>query len=291
VRLPAFLEQLPRGAYVLAIPAIAFVVTVAVVLGTSGGGDGNNDSAQPQPTPRLTSANLDVPAVTPTSVPRAEPPAPSLPPNRANCDQIRGTAYESPEERDWYLANCINIASSGGGGGGSGGGSSSGSGGGAISGPSTVGGGEYALGDRLVIPRAGVNAPMNGVAVPSSGAMPDPVGYFNGVLYDFPNHPGLGGSPGNGNAVIAGHVDSARYGAAIFYNVRNLGAGDTIQYVKANGQVLNYVVTSSYAIPASGPNWNQIASSGAADLTLITCTGTFAAGEYNQRHVVHARLV
>ena len=279
MRLPAFLERLPRWA-ILVVPVVAFLLTVAVVLGTSGG-NGGDKQAQAQPTPKLTEYNLDVPVAAAVTATPAPSPTTPPPPNRENCDLIRGTAYESAEERDWYHANCLNVASTSGGSGSPG----------PISGPATVGAGEYALGDRIVIPRAGVNAPVNGVAVPSSGAMPDPVGYFNAVLYDFPNHPGLGGNPGSGNAVLAGHVDSARYGAAIFYNVRNLGSGDTIQYVKANGQVLNYVVTSSYAIPASGPNWNQIAASGTADLTLITCTGTFAAGEYNQRHVVHARLV
>jgi hypothetical protein len=27
--------------------------------------------------------------------------------NRANCDQIRGTNYNSPDERQWFLANCV----------------------------------------------------------------------------------------------------------------------------------------------------------------------------------------
>ncbi|MBF8301016.1 MAG: hypothetical protein HW394_1386, partial [Acidobacteria bacterium] len=32
--------------------------------------------------------------------------------------------------------------------------------------------------------------------------------------------------------------------------------------------------------------WEPILASAAADMTLITCTGTFASGEYNLRHVV-----
>ena len=34
--------------------------------------------------------------------------APAGPPNRADCNQIRGTQYLSPEERTWFLANCVN---------------------------------------------------------------------------------------------------------------------------------------------------------------------------------------
>jgi hypothetical protein len=40
---------------------------------------------------------------------RADPPvaASTSPiPNRTECDQIFGTAYHSPEERDWFEANC-----------------------------------------------------------------------------------------------------------------------------------------------------------------------------------------
>lgn len=31
----------------------------------------------------------------------------AAPTHRTNCDQIRGTAYVSIEERDWYRANCL----------------------------------------------------------------------------------------------------------------------------------------------------------------------------------------
>ena len=42
--------------------------------------------------------------------PTQPPPAPTAAPvvaNRANCDQIRGTDYNSPEERTWFLSNCV----------------------------------------------------------------------------------------------------------------------------------------------------------------------------------------
>ena len=42
------------------------------------------------------------------AVPPASPEQQASPsePNRANCNQIRGTEYLSATERDWYLANC-----------------------------------------------------------------------------------------------------------------------------------------------------------------------------------------
>lgn len=47
------------------------------------------------------------PEATPTAVPEAtaEPTAPVT--NRQDCNQIRGTQYLSPEERTWYLDNCV----------------------------------------------------------------------------------------------------------------------------------------------------------------------------------------
>ena len=119
--------------------------------------------------------------------------------------------------------------------------------------------------------------------------MPDPVGYFNFVWYDFSNFGGLGGTPGSGNYVVGCHVDSAVYGVVLCYYVRNLGAGAQIQLAAADGTVRNYTVVSSTSYSAS-TDFSGIVSAGAADLTIITCTGTFAGGSYDQRHVVQAVL-
>jgi hypothetical protein len=280
VRLPAFLEGLPRTAWLFAIPAVAFLVTIGIVVATSGGGD-DPDKIAAVPTVRLTGNNLDVaPTVAPTARPQAEPTAE---PNRANCSQIQGTDYQSGTEREWYIENCTGSSpntASGGGGGGGGTSSAGGGGGGHVSAV------ESALGARLVIPAAGINAPVTQTSVGPSGAMPDPVGYDNAVLYNFPNHPGLGAP----NKVLAGHVDCGRCrnggsGTAVFWSVRNLTVGATAQWIGADGSVKNYVVTNSYSI-AAGTDFTSIVASSAADMTIITCTGTFSGGEYNNRHVV-----
>ena len=43
-----------------------------------------------------------------SAAPQAAPEQPASPsePNRANCNQIRGTDYLSATEREWYRANC-----------------------------------------------------------------------------------------------------------------------------------------------------------------------------------------
>lgn len=293
MQLPGFIQGpvnslrgLPRKAYFLAIPIPIFLVAVAVTLAFDGGDDDDpNLAVNPTAvTPSLD--NIDAPATaTVTSTPRPRPtntpePTPEAP-NREDCDAIRGTDYQSPEEREWYLANCLGNTQTATGGGGGGGTSPSG--------PAVTGGWEYALGDQLMIPSLGINASVNGVAVPPSGAMPDPVGYFNFVWYDFSNFGGLGGSAGSGNYVVGCHVDSAVYGAALCYNVRSLGAGAQIQLATADGRLLNYTVVSSVSYSAY-TDFSGIVASGTADLTIITCTGTFSGGSYDQRHVVQAVL-
>jgi sortase (surface protein transpeptidase) len=188
-----------------------------------------------------------------------------------DCDAIRGTPYLSPDERQWYLENCLASPS------------------GPDGGPTT--GSEYSIGARLVIPSIGVNAVVVSADVGSNGIMPDPTGYFSVVLYNFPFHSGVGDK----NRIISGHVDCAACinggpGAAVFWSVRTLGSGASVQYVNPDGSVTEYVVFASYSTDPN-VNWDAILADDAADMTLITCTGTFSAGEYSNRHVVQLRRV
>lgn len=310
MKVPAILEGVPRIAYVIAAPLVVFVATVAISLATMGGDNNGNTAVTPTETRGPTLANIDEPAptattrpratTTPTASPTAEPTAEPTgdlddEPNRADCGAIAGTDYLSGAEREWYLANCTGgpaQASSGGGGGAPAGGAPAGGGGGGGGGGATASGslpytGEHYMGDRLIIP--GIDSwDVYSVTVPSSGAMPDPVGYHNVVWYDFSNFGGLGGyATSGGNHVIAGHVDSAVYGALSFGQVRNLTAGDTIQYVTSGGETVNYTVISSITYSANA-DFSGIVSGGSADLTLITCTGSFVSGNYTDRHVVQA---
>ena len=282
---------LPKITYVLVGAAALFVAVLGVSLASRGGGD--DEKAAISTTPSIN--NIDEPLrASPTASPvptqlavvEEASPTPEPEPNRENCNAIRGTAYVSVLEREWYLNNCLNQPATAAATSGSGGGSSGGGGSGAAS-PRPSG--EASLGTRLVVPGAGINAPVTATTVGSDGTMPDPIGYFNAVLYDFPNHPGLGGS----NKVLAGHVDCGRCinggpGTAVFYSVRNLGAGSTAQWYNSDGSVENYVAIASYSLSAE-EDFTDIVASGAADLTLITCTGTFSSGEYDRRHVVQFR--
>ncbi len=74
-------------------------------------GGGGDDSAvvAPTDTPIVIVADGPTPTITPqaTSTPKRVAPTPTpRPPNRKDCDEIRGTNYQSDAEREWYVDNC-----------------------------------------------------------------------------------------------------------------------------------------------------------------------------------------
>jgi len=153
---------------------------------------------------------------------------------------------------------------------------------------------------RMRIPALGIDAPLGTRYVAEDGVMLDPSGPDDVVYYDFSGWNGLGGYPSTGgNAVFAGHVDQAGYlwyadvdyiGPAVFYNLRNLSGGETIEIDLGNGPV-TYVVDWIREVGPS-ENWTAIVSSNVEvdSITLITCGGEFnrAEGAYTARTVVRA---
>jgi len=157
-------------------------------------------------------------------------------------------------------------------------------------------------GDRLVIAKFGVNAPLTYRSVGLDGVMPNPEGSDDIAYYDFSAWPGKGGRPGAGNAVYAGHVDSGakpcKNGTvpppcqAVLWDLNNLRVGDEIQMV-VGGQTLTYAVKSNQPVSATSGPWDQIVSSTQTPtITIITCGGDFnrETREYTNRQVVVAEL-
>ena len=157
-------------------------------------------------------------------------------------------------------------------------------------------------GDRLVIAKFGVNAPLTYRSVGVDGVMPNPEGSDDIAYYDFSAWPGKGGRPGAGNAVYAGHVDSGAKACkngtvpppcqAVLWDLNNLRVGDEIQVV-ASGQTLTYAVKSNQPINATTGPWDTIVSSTQTPtITIITCGGDFnrETREYTNRQVVVAEL-
>jgi hypothetical protein len=279
---------------IVLLPALAFLVAVGFTLGTSN--DGDDESVQADP------PALDV-QVSNVSNNQAQA-APTAIPVREDCAAIRGSDYRSEAEREWFQKNCLETAQSGN--------TSQVSNAAAANTAPASGNTQPAAaprpaaaapvlnsteqvpsGQRLVIPGAGINADIY-ITTMYGGAMPDPKGYFNALAYDM-SALGLGGNVDSGNLVMSGHVDCGRCynggaGAAVFWSVRELPIGASAQVYTADGRVVNYVVSNSVVYSAN-LDFASIVAPGAADMTIITCTGTFSGGHYDNRHVVQFRKV
>lgn len=101
-------------------------------------------------------------------------------------------------------------------------------------------------------------------------------------------------TPGQlGPAVILGHVDSAKYGAAIFFKLGALQPGATVDVTLADGKTAVFTVDRVVSYPKSSfPTDAVYGGIDHAGLRLITCGGTFdpAAGSYESNIVAYASL-
>ena len=149
----------------------------------------------------------------------------------------------------------------------------------------------YGSADRLLIPRLGIDAPVNVRDVGLNGVLGNPAGPTDVVRYNFAIFPGLGGYPGDGgNTTIAGHVDYYSYGLAVFAPLRYVQVGDVVEYRRGDGVTVTYSV-QWYADYAPSDDWGSLVATTAEDsLTLVTCNGVFnsSAREYSHRRVVRA---
>jgi LPXTG-site transpeptidase (sortase) family protein len=164
----------------------------------------------------------------------------------------------------------------------------------AARGVGTPGRGDF-NGDKLMIPKIGVDASFSYHVVGADGQMPNPNGPTDVAYYDFSQWPNDGGLPGDGgNVVLAGHVDYIHYGPAVFWRLHELVPGDMITIQMKDGTKYNYKVEFNKQIAAdtSSADWSDIVSATADEsITLITCGGTFEAGHYDHRTIVWGRRV
>ncbi|HEX6512472.1 MAG TPA: class F sortase, partial [Chloroflexota bacterium] len=141
---------------------------------------------------------------------------------------------------------------------------------------------------ELLIPAIHVDAPVEHVATTPDGAMEAPHDW-NDVAWFEPGY-----RPGEkGGAVIAGHLDSTT-DRAVFWDLRLLKPGDTVQLKAADGSQRVFQVVGSETYPFDKAPIPKIF--GPAEqpmLNLVTCDGTFDRGSknYNQRLVVYTREV
>ena len=143
---------------------------------------------------------------------------------------------------------------------------------------------------KIRIPRIAVNAPVMKLGRDADGTVQVPpladhnlTGWYR-----------YGPAPGQrGPAVVLGHVDSAD-GASVFYDLRNLRAGDRVYVTLADGKVAAFVVDGLQKVAKDAfPTASVYGKAGYPSLRLITCGGPFdqATGHYVDNIIVYAHLV
>lgn len=142
------------------------------------------------------------------------------------------------------------------------------------------------------IPAIGVHSPLQQVGLTAEHTMqaPAPGPHYNDAAWY--KHSSSPGSPGP--AVIIGHVDSAAEGPSVFFNLRNLQAGDEVLVTRADGQVAVFRVDATGRYPKDDfPTALVYGDTERPALRLITCGGAFdaGAGHYLDNLVVFATLV
>jgi hypothetical protein len=144
---------------------------------------------------------------------------------------------------------------------------------------------------RLLIPGIGIDASVENIGVLPDGdlATPTQSPWDDVGWYHLGPHPGQSGS-----AVIAGHLDRPGGAPAVFWNLRDMHAGDIVTVVDEKGKSLHFRVTqvASYA-PDQAPLQEIFANPGGRFLNLITCAGDWIPSEHQTtlRLVVYTSLI
>ncbi|WP_112490227.1 class F sortase [Streptomyces bacillaris] len=139
----------------------------------------------------------------------------------------------------------------------------------------------------LVIPRLGVEAPIDAVGVAADGATEVPQDARRVGWYRFGPAPGAA----EGSSVIVGHVDSKSQGLGVLAELRHVGRNDRVEVRGEDGASRVYRITSRETVPKQ-----ELADSGVFRrngphvLSMITCTGPYHKdrGGYQDNLVVTA---
>lgn len=147
---------------------------------------------------------------------------------------------------------------------------------------------QIALPSVLSIPKLGIEATVESVGLDAKKNMDVPklaqnVGWYN-----------LGVKPGEkGNAVMAGHLDTATGAPAVFYKLDELQIGDEVSVKDEVGNEYTYMVTGKRTYVADTfPLQEVFGATEKYRLNLITCSGQFnnAANNYSHRTVIYSEL-
>jgi LPXTG-site transpeptidase (sortase) family protein len=139
---------------------------------------------------------------------------------------------------------------------------------------------------RVRMPTIGVDAPVVVKGLDAQRRMEAPDRPDEVAWYDFTALPGEGS-----NVVLAGHVDFAGVGPAVFWDLWRVSIGDPIELVLVDGRVLRYRVSGMETVEeARAPVERIVGPTATERLTVITCAGNYnpATGRYDQRLIVIA---
>ncbi len=147
---------------------------------------------------------------------------------------------------------------------------------------------------QMVVPNAGVNAPVETGTVTPEGVMLDPSGPWVITWYDAIAAPGQ-----NRNVVMAAHLDWWEIGEAVFWHVPSLPAGDLVSLYMDDGTQYDYAIEWSRLYNVATELTPEVIQTeivnhtGYEALTIVTCGGEFnpATSEYYSRIVVRANAV
>jgi hypothetical protein len=140
---------------------------------------------------------------------------------------------------------------------------------------------------RVTIPRIGVTSSLDRLGRAADGTVEVPSDWQVAGWY------APGPRPGDpGSAVILGHVDSKR-GPAIFFRLRELGRGDEIRILRADGSTVRFIVERTQQYPKDRfPTDDVYYPTLTPTLRLVTCGGAFdpTARHYRSNIIVFATL-
>lgn len=125
--------------------------------------------------------------------------------------------------------------------------------------------------NRLVVDAASIDAPLLATSVDDDGALGPPedpaeLGWWRGV------RPGAGA----GSVIVAGHLDSRRYGQGPLAGLVDLAPGDRATVTGPDGTTREYVLRGVQTFPKDElPATELFGHDGPERLVLVTCGGTF----------------
>lgn len=139
---------------------------------------------------------------------------------------------------------------------------------------------------RVQVESAGIDSAVRPVGVAQDGQMslpPDPevLGW-----YRFGPAPGAG----TGSVVLAGHLDSKRYGLGPLVGLREVEVGDLVRVARSDGTLSSYTVVGVRRYDRQALPDELFARTGPERLRIVTCGGDYLPDEggYQQNLVVTA---